>query len=105
VRRWSWIKDSASWTALEAWAQAQVRIHDEIVGTLDWLLVHGPTGSRCLVEDVYVIYSWHFWVVVGDALPGRRRVLALDWGLGSFTKAKCNLTKAIEMLKTWREAQ
>jgi hypothetical protein len=109
VERWSWIEDCELWTAFSAWPMDwDENRKAELVGALQSIAAYGPRGNTtCVAEDVYAVYSWSFWILVGDAQPGRRRLLPLVWGTTRPTKRAIGeaTTQAIEALKAWREAQ
>ena len=109
MEHWSWIKDREHWTAFSAWPMDWDQNRKaELVGALQSIAAYGPPGNTpCVAEDIYAVYSWTFWILVGDAQPGRQRLLPLAWGTTRATKRTIGdaTTQAIEALKAWREAQ
>jgi hypothetical protein len=109
VEHWSWIKDSEQWTAFSAWSRDWDDIRKaELVAALQLIAKYGPRdNTTCVAEDIYLCGSWLFWILVGDAQPGRLRLLPLVWGTTRATRKTIGeaTAQAIEALKAWREAQ
>jgi hypothetical protein len=111
LRRWGWLQDCPEWPEFIAWQNhLPWSDHVELAGGLRLLLREGPKHNCPELRDgLYALYAGRrsrtFWVIFGDAIPGRRRLLPLAWG----TNPAKNLTAAIiadaaNRLRLWREA-
>lgn len=111
LRRWRWVEECPEWPQFVAWQESLSDAdYVELTAGLKMLLRRGPQYN-CpeLSDDLYVMYAGRrnatFWIAVGDATPGQRRLLPLAWG----TNPAKNLTAAVkadvaEKLLMWRKA-
>jgi hypothetical protein len=109
VGHWTWIEESEQWAAFSEWPRDWDDSRKaELVAALRPIKEHGPRGNTpCVAEDIYAVYCWLFWILVGDAQPGRLELLPLRWGTTKPTRRTIGeaTAQAIEVLKAWREAQ
>jgi hypothetical protein len=110
-RRWKWVEDSAEWRAFAGWRDARAPAERvELEAGLEMLLDYGPEHDSPQVgDDLYAVYACCkrtiFWLVVGVARPGEKRLLPLAWGTDPSKNLTSGIkTEAAKMLREWRSA-
>ena len=107
--KWKWIEDCDEWSAFVAWIDTQApAARVELEAGLGMLLDYGPEHDCYKIDDdAYVVYACCkrtvFWLVVGVAEPGKKRLLPLAWGTRP-TQATIDTAagEAGKKLKKWR---
>ena len=84
------------------------KVQSTLAAALDMLLDCGPKYSTPVAEDIYAVYGTcgksHFWILVGDVVPGKRQLLPLVWGTTPATQIHIDdaTTEAIDRLQKCR---
>lgn len=111
LRRWKWIEDADDWDAFATWRAAQTpSARVELEAGLSMLLDYGPEHDCYKVGDsLYVVYACCqrkvFWLVVGVATPGQRRLVALAWGTKPTQSViETGVAEAAKKLQEWRSS-
>jgi hypothetical protein len=109
-RRWKWVEDSERSRAFASWRGALPEAQRvELEAGLAVLLDYGPEHDTYRInKDLYVVYACCrltvLWLLVGDASPGTRQLLPLDWGIREPSKRRLAdaAKKAGVLLAQWR---